>query len=71
MEGKLREAGYDIVPFGESADLGISIHVRSRMRQMQVRNTIRRFNKRSRFFDSCVIILKFQLTVAMVQESIM
>ena len=26
LEGKLRDAGYDVVPFGEQADLGVITH---------------------------------------------
>ena len=47
LEGKLREAGYDIVPFGESADLGvINTCTVTNEADAKSRNAIRRFSKR-------------------------
>lgn len=46
LEGKLREAGYDIVPFGESADLGvINTCTVTNEADAKSRNAIRRFSK--------------------------
>ena len=34
LEGKLRDAGYDVVPFGEKQILVLSTHVRLQMKQI-------------------------------------
>ena len=35
MQGRLEASGYEIVPFGEKADLELSIHARSLMKPTQ------------------------------------
>ncbi len=46
LEGKLREAGYDIVPFGESAELGvINTCTVTNEADAKSRNAIRRFSE--------------------------
>lgn len=46
LEGKLREAGYELVPFGESADLGvINTCTVTNEADAKSRNAIRRFSK--------------------------
>ena len=46
LEGKLREAGYDLVPFGEPADLGvINTCTVTNEADAKSRNAIRRFSR--------------------------
>ena len=46
LEGKLRDAGYDVVPFGEQADLGvINTCTVTNEADSKSRNAIRRFNR--------------------------
>ena len=46
IEGKLREKGYEIVPFGEKADLGvINTCTVTKEADSKSRNTIRRFSR--------------------------
>ena len=47
LEGKLREAGYEVVPFGDPADLGvINTCTVTNEADAKSRNTIRRFCKK-------------------------
>ena len=47
IEGKLREKGYEIVPFGEKADLGvINTCTVTNETDAKSRNTIRRFTRK-------------------------
>ena len=56
LEGKLREAGYDIVPFGESADLGvINTCTVTNEADAKSRNAIRRFSKKNP--DSLTVVV--------------
>ena len=56
LEGKLREAGYEIVPFGESADLGvINTCTVTNEADAKSRNAIRRFSKKNP--DSLTVVV--------------
>ena len=62
MEGKLRDAGYEIVPFGESADLGvINTCTVTNEADAKSRTAIRRFSKKIQTLSPwlLVVILKF------------
>ena len=47
LEGKLRQAGYDVVPFGESADLGVINTCTVTMKRTKSRTAIRRFSRKN------------------------
>ena len=48
LEGKLRQAGYDVVPFGESADLGvINTCTVTNEADAKSRTAIRRFSRKN------------------------
>lgn len=56
LEGKLRDAGFDVVPFGEKADLGvINTCTVTNEADSKSRNAIRRFNRQNP--DSLTVVV--------------
>ena len=56
IEGKLREAGYELVPFGEPADLGvINTCTVTNEADAKSRNAIRRFSRKNPYATTVVV----------------